>query len=262
MARSLLPSEHGAWAQLGLPLAAVLVASQPRLVAVLLVAATFSAFLAHVPLARLVGRRGVAHGDRPWLRLSREERAATVNHAAVLVLGGGAIGVTALAFGGPEVATAALVPGVLAAAALGALALGRERTLAGEIIAAWALAAASVPVGVAGGMAMRLALAMWAAWVVAFAAATWAARLVLEHHRAPVPLSGRLAPLVSVVVLGAVLTPLAGTAVLTALPTLALCGAVCLAPPKPQALKRVGWGLAVTSTLTGATLAWMVLRAS
>lgn len=261
MARSLLPSEHGAWAQLGLPLTAVLVVSQPRLVAGLLVGATFAAFLAHVPLARLVGRRGVAHGNRPWLRLSREERAEAVRSAAGLTLVGGGLGVTALAFGGPEVATAALVPGVLATAAIGALALGRERTLAGEIVAAWALAAASVPVGVAGGMAMRVALAMWSAWVVAFAAATWAARLVLEHHREPVPLSGRLSPIVSAFFLGVALTPFAGTAVLTALPTLALGAAVCVAPPKPQALKRVGWAMAATSTLTAATLTWMVLRA-
>lgn len=245
MARSLLPREHGAYGQLGVPLAVALAAGRPGFAAVALAAAVIAAFLAHEPALVLAGHRGArARRDDG----GRARRRLTMYALAAAILGGGAIVVAGVAV----LAAAALVA-VLAAVTAALVALGRERTLAGETWAASTLAAAALPVALAAGAEPAAALRAWLCWTLGFTAATGAVRATIAaaKHRP------RVAPLAGVAVSGAATAGLAVAvdgAVLASAPLVLAALALALWPPPPRQLRRVGWVLVAASLATGAAL--------
>jgi hypothetical protein len=248
-ARSLAPKEHGAYGQLGLPLVAALGMGRPGASAFALAAAAALAFVAHEPLLILAGQRGA--------RARRDDGARALRRLAV-------VGAALVTFGGlglalaPRAArAAALVPLALAAMLAPFIVKNREKTALGELLAAAALSSAALPVAIAAGASTFTARSAWAAWLVAFAASTLAVRAVVAHAKAPMVLPHRVrGPLtlaIAAIVLERVgfLTPLGAAG---AAPMLALALALAAAPPRPTALRRVGWALVAASIVLCAAI--------
>lgn len=241
---SLWPREHGAYAQLGVALVAGLIlAPNVRCLGQGLV--TLALFLASEPLLQLLGRR-----REPLPRAAAWRRLALLGGLA-------ALGGTAW-MGVPAWRMLSLLPAAGLGLGLFALFLaGRERTAAGEILAAWTFAAAVLPMGVIAGAGVRgtcrLALCL-------AAVATLGTVLVHGHLRAPRRPGARWLA----VLLGAGLCvggwALAGhgrlpfRTWLAFVPmTLAALG-VAVFPPAPWRLRRVGWAAAACA-LAGGVLA-------
>jgi len=230
---SLWPREHGAYAQLAAGLASALaLAPAPRGLAQAIL--TAAVFLASEPLLVLLGRRGPgAEGGRALGRL------------AILGIVGLVSGSAAWIGGAPSLAAArSLLPaGILGLGLFGLFLARRERTVAGEVLAAWTFAAAALPVAVAGGApgpaAARLALILAALFTLGTA---------LVHGHLFALRHGGSASRAAAFGFGAVLTGAAGLAGTGLLPsraflallpmTLAALG-IWLFPPIPRRLKAV-----------------------
>lgn len=245
--RSLWPKEHGAYAQLALPLVTALALAWPTLAGLLLVVAASAAFLAHEPWLVARGARGQ--------RARREAGARARRRLAALVL----VGVGSLVG-----ACWLLLPMTLAwlglPVGLGALVLalslaGREKTTAGELLAATALPAWAVPVALADGVALRLALACWVAFSAAFALGTLAVRGIIAAQKARrrPEAASTISPALPACVAVALVTAfgLLPSPVPAALvPTVLAAGVLALMPPPARQLRAVGWALAGSTTLT------------
>lgn len=249
--RSLLPHEHGAWGQLAMPLVTALAIATPTAAALALVAAVVLAFLAHEPALVLLGQRGRRVKDEEGPR-ARRWLAVTGGLAALA----GAAGV-ALA---PPLARLSLaVPAVLAAAVAVLVVRRLEKTVAGEIAVAAALASAGLSVALAGGAPLRHAVAAALAWVLAFSAATLGVQVILERARSkgardPGKRHAALAALLVVSAAGLSLAGLPAVLAWATLPTALLSIVVCLARFSPRRLRELGWALVGSSTVTLAIL--------
>ena len=170
----MFPKEHGAWAQLAIPLATALLAGRPTLAGALFAVAACAAFAAHEPGAILLGVRGTrARRDdgpraRRWLAIA----AATAAPSGLLAM-----------------TLASDAARLLALAALGVAALAgfllyerKERTRAGEIIAAVALAGAAAPVGAACGLSTSIVFACWAVWAAQCVVSTIAVHALVARR--------------------------------------------------------------------------------
>lgn len=245
--RSLLPHEHGAWGQLAMPLLTALGIGRPGAAAWLLCAAVLLAFVAHEPLLVLLGQRGrrAQEEDGPrarrWLVVLGALAAAT-----------GALGV-ALA---PPAARAALALPAALAAVVAALVRARlEKTTAGEIVVAAALASAGYAVALAGGAAPAAALAALLAWILAFSAATLAVRVILVRVRSkgaadPGRRNAALAALLAGCAVALSWAGLPRALALAVLPTAAFAVAICLLRISPRRLRELGWALVGSSAVT------------
>ena len=247
--RSMAPREHGAYAQLGVPLFAVLLAAVPSVATLALMVAAAAGFSAHEPLLVLLGQRGS--------RAHREER-ARARSRLVSVLGLALM--AALVCVALDTASRVwlLVPGGLAAVALAFTVRQRERTLAGELAAAFALTSVALPCAVASGLSPRQGLAICGAFLITSVVSTVEVRAVVRRGRGlaarivgwPVALSGFLllytyAPLVA----------------LATTPVLLVLLAVAVLRPVPAQLRRVGWALAASSVVMAIAVA-LATRAS
>ena len=247
MARSFWPKEHGAYAQLGLPLATALVAGRPRGTAAALTVASVALFFAHEPALVLLGRRGP--------RALREAGAAARTRLAAL-LAIALFGVAGLV--DRAVLSASIVPASLLLASVALVALDRERTMLGEAVIATCLASAAVPVAIASGWSFHNAVAALLAWAVALLAATIAVRGVIAARKKGAPPT-RSALLVAFTPIVAALLAMARvvpwwTAV-AVIPVVLVAIVVAARPPHPRALRAIGWALVAATTATGATIA-------
>jgi hypothetical protein len=243
-AASLWPREHGAYAQLGVALVAALILA-PNLRSLGQGLLTVALFLASEPLLQLLGgRREPAPRAAAWRRLA-------------LLAGWAALGGTAW-LGVPAQRMLALLPAAaLGAALFGLFRAGRERTAAGEILAAWGFAAAVLPMGVIAGAGVRRAIHL--ALILA-AVATLGTVLVHGHLRATRRPGARWFAVLLGTGLCAGAWVLAGRGLLQAgawlafMPmTLAAVG-IAAVPPAPWRLRRVGWAAAACA-LAGGVLA-------
>lgn len=250
-ARLPLPREHGAWAQAALALgaaAAVAPGFPPGFWA--WAGAVVLAFLAHEPLLIALGQRGA--------RLRSAQGQACVLWLAGL--GAGAVVLALLGLlGSPLLARkAALLPAVPALLLLPGILRGEEKSLAGEALAALALAGASAPLALRGGAGLGVSLSLAGGLGGAFLLGTLLVRQFLAGlRRRPEPLSIYGAPLLTGLGAGAGLILLSEgrwLAGLACLP-LPLLGARLLARPwPPRHLKRLGWALAAGELATAALL--------
>lgn len=236
--RSLAPKEHGAYAQLGLPLATALISGRPGGRAFVLTFAAIAAFAAHEPLMVVLGRRGA--------RAKKEHGRRALAYVVVL-----AICASSAAF---ALSTAMILPAVLFIATAALVAFDRERTTVGETTIAACLASAAIPVAVASAVPLHQAIGAWVAWSIGLYAATIAVRGVLAARKKGTP-PARTAALV-------VLAPLAAAAaaafrilpwwtVAASAPLVSLAFVIALRPPHPRALARVGWALVLATVATG-----------
>ncbi|MGZ6133144.1 MAG: YwiC-like family protein [Myxococcaceae bacterium] len=246
--RSLAPREHGAYGQLGLPMLAALGSGEPEVVAALLSVSAWALFLAHEPLLVLLGRRGE--------RLQVEQRPRAMVRLAALVLVGAVLGVAALALASSAVRSAVVLPVILGAAFGATLALGQERSLVGEGLAALALAAVSSPVAIAAGLTPGAAARAWCVWALGFGALLVPVRSIGARRREGSSPWTRVFPvLLALVTALALLRTGFGLGHLLALgPLLAAAAWFAIAPPPPRSLPRVGWTVVVAGLLTAVCL--------
>lgn len=237
----LWPREHGAYVQLLAPLLAALVAGRPTVAAWAWCVAAIAGFLAHEPLLVLLDRRGA----RAARELAPTARLAFASRVVVAIGAAGAAGIAA-----PASLRGLVVPLLLLAAALPFVARGTERSLAGEIVIASALAAAALPVALASALPIEPALTTWALWSLGFAAVTASVRSLMPAARRTRPLH---AWLVIVAAAGALAGIFAlGTSVRTGAPLTVAAIAVALVRPHPRHLRLVGvaiTGVALLSAL-------------
>jgi hypothetical protein len=245
----LWPREHGAYAQLGFPLLTGLIMSRgaPGGLAFAAVAAAF--FLAHEPMAVIMGTRGVRLRDA----LVHEAR-----RRLWLLFGIAAVSLIAAAVLAPaEAWWGALVPAVPGLALVPLFLTNRVKTLPGEVVAAAAFSATLVPVAMSGPAPWEAAGVGAGVWFAATVPAIVSVHAVKAAHKGrprgrwlvPAAPLLALAVMVSAVVVAATLPPPAFRALAALPPALAVLG-VSLARPHPRHLKRIGWTMVVANTLT------------
>lgn len=241
--RGLWPKEHGAYGQLGFPIATSLAMGTPTLSSVLFAAAALAAFLAHEPLLVWMGRRG------PRARREHGDRARRYGvSVATLAL---ALGAGAVVTGGVGIVQVTLLPLGFALLGLVLVLKNQERTTLGEVVVGVALPSAAVPVAVAGGVASELALATWVAWSLAFACATASVRSVVARAKSGRRSARLLAfATVATVLLGILCLHLAVAR--AAFPLLFVCWTLMVIAPHPRHLRRVGWTLVAGTTAMAA----------
>jgi len=250
MGRTMLPREHGAWAQLILPLLTGLGMAMPRGAGLALACSSCALFVLHEPLLLLLGFRGTRalreDGARAWRWL--------------LVAGGIAIafGVAGVVLGNPASRASMAVPVVLSLV-LGAFVYARkERTLAGELVASAALASMALPVALADGVSPERACGALATWVLGFAATTYVVRgIIAAEARVKLLVAPTLA--IFVIAAAAALGVVPWSLLAAMAPVCAVTAGAVLAGVTPKKLRAVGWALAAASTSTAALLV-LVLR--
>jgi hypothetical protein len=250
---SLLPREHGAYFQLGLPLVTALLVTGGSASAFWLSAAAVVALLAHEPLLVLLGHRGARLAERDGSRALRWG------------VGLGTLGALCLGMGLLALPTSArpflALPLILGAEVLLLVWSRQERTLSGEVLAALALSAWAVPVALGGGMEVAPALTLWGTYGLCFGLATLAVRTVIASHRPRAPRE-KLRWGTGVTVAGMLLA--AGAwALVSGLPLSQVAApwpmglvslGLCVGLPSPRRLHALGWSLGASGTLTAVLL--------
>jgi len=253
--RALLPRESGAYAELAFPLLTGFLAGGVSPPAVGFAVAVVAWFLAREPLAVLNGVRGK--------RLEASLR--TPARRAAFVLGGlGAVGAAvALVLAPPPARLWAGVPGAFGVALAPALLRGHPKRLGGEILVAFGLATMILPIGLAGRMPLRVALAASAVWASCFILATLAVHAIKARHKPGLgPTWTILATPIAapLVVGGGLFGTLTGrlpvSVGIALLPPALVVVATAVLRTHPRRLKRVGWSLVAANTVTLLLLLW------
>jgi len=246
----LVPREHGAYGQLVFPLLSALLIGHPAAGSWLLSGAAAGAFLAHESLLVLLGQRGV--------RAAREQHDAAMRSLALF--GGFSLvtGIVSLAVLPRPALLALVLPAALLVLVLLAMVTHVERTTAGEVVVALALASVSVPVALAGGVDPADAQTVFLVFASVFVAGTLGVRAMIGRvTKAGGP--SRLMAALLTLCLVALLAWLAHhrrvepSAPYAATPVALVALWLSVWPPSPRQLRRVGW------TLVGATLATTVI---
>ena len=252
--RLLIPREHGAWAQLALPLASALLVGGPALPAIALALATMLGFIAHEPTLVLLGSRGA--------RVRTEQGPRARRWLIRLLVPAVLIGSWGL-WSSPWPARLALaLAGVLATLLLGLAARRRERSMLGEFTVIGAFVAAGTAVALASGTAPTVALTLAVTWLLAFGGSVFAVHVVLSRAQTKGQRDVGVRHAVLVVALCGGGSALAwaqglGWVVPAAVAPMGLLSfSVCLSRFTARDLHRLGWGLATAST---ATLVLLVL---
>jgi hypothetical protein len=252
----LIPHEHGAYGQLGFPVAAVMATGRPSVASALLVIACAAAFVAYEPLLVLLGQRGV-RARREW---AAEAKRTLAGSAGVAVLAGIA-GAWLLR---PELRWTLGVPAICGAAAV-ALVLARvHKTTPGELLVAVALSSCAWPVGVAAGLHPAPAAACAAVFAAGFCSATLAVRSTIAlQRREPASVSRAAAIIVAIAspVAVGILARLSGLDArlwIAAAPLSLLALVLAARPPSARHLRRVGWALIAASAGAAVILALLL----
>jgi hypothetical protein len=250
----MLPKEHGAYGQLGFPLATALAVAGPSRAGILIAAAAIAAFLAHEPAEILLGHRG------PRARREQGTRARLAFALCATAAAGAGCGLLlALPRSMYWSVAVPLVPAVL----LGVCTVtDREKTWYGEVAAAIAFSTVAVPIVIAAGGSLVQALTIAVPFALFSVLSTLAVRVVILRVRGggdPVATSRTRRAVFTLAALAA--TTLIGLALSSSFPWLIAAAAapgllaataVTAAPPPPTRLKRLGWTLMGASVLTAA----------
>jgi len=247
----LIPKEHGAYGQLAFPLVTALAAGRLTVPALAVAVAALCAFLAHEGLLVLLGQRGP--------RAARDERRRA--RRSVRVFGGGAaiFGLGAVASMAPPIRVVLLVPLALAGGLGAMVAAHRERTTAGEVLAAVTLSSASIPAAMAGGLPADAAWAIAVVFAAAFSAATVSVRAIIT----PIARTGGpTRTTAAAVIAAATVLPMAlrrtgaiaPGAVAAVLPVCVVATMLIVRPPPIRRLRTVGWTLVAATALTALIL--------
>ena len=250
----MLPREHGAYGQLGFPLATAVTVAGTSSAGLLIVLAAIAAFLAHEPAEILLGHRGP--------RARRDQGARARSAFAIAATAAVAAGAAAVLTLPPALYWSLAVP-LVPAVLLGACTVtGKEKTWYGEVAAATAFSTVAVPIVIAGGGSGLQALTIAIPFALFSVLSTLAVRVVIlrvrgggdalatSRTRRAVFILGSLAATTLVALAAASVLPWVIAA--AAAPGLLAATAVAAAPPPPTRLKRLGWTLMGASVLTAA----------
>lgn len=172
---SMVPREHGAYAELLFPIATVLLGGKPAASTWLLAAAAVGCFLANEPLLVLLGERGSRAKRR---ESGRAKRALLI--FVLIALGAGLAGFVLAPRG---VRIALLLPLLLGGGLVLMAAQGLERTMFGESLAAAALSSLAIPLGLSAGLHPTAAAAVALIWFVASSLGTSIVRLTIDRTK-------------------------------------------------------------------------------
>jgi hypothetical protein len=251
--RALVPREHGAYVELVFPLATALLLGSPNAAQLLVALAAVLVFLAHEPVLVLAGGRGSrAFGE---LKERAVRRAGSLAAAAFLA---GAVGLWAA----PRAARIAfLLPIILAAFLVPLIFSRREKTLAGELLVAFALSSASIPVAMAGGVAATAALTAGSIWAAIFLLETVTVRAVRANFQERIRAQGSFRAIIvegfgaiisaALLALSGVFPPLAGAAIVPAALVAVTAGWIRI---HPRNLRALGWSFAASNLIALAAL--------
>ncbi len=242
---SLLPREHGAYAQISFPLLTALALGRPGLASILLVAAAVAVFLLHEPVLILVGGRG-GRARRELASLARQRTALLLTLALPAGLGG--------LWLAPAARLPALIPLGIAALLVPLIFSRKERTTAGELLVALTLSTTMIPVALAAEVNLRPAVLAAGVWFVVFALGTITVRAIIARAKKGVEPSwwARWAPWLSAAVIaGAFFLALQGStpagAALAVVPSAAVALVFALLGVHPRNLRRMGWSLVASN---------------
>lgn len=240
--RSLMPREHGAYAQLGLPLTAVLIGGHATVAALSFAVAACAAFVAHEPLLVVLGQRGGRarrdDGARSGRRLAGLGVVAVLSGCAGLALAQNALPMVGIA------AAIAAVAGIF-------VFWGRERSLAGELGASAALTAAALPVAAASGLDAGRAFAVSAVFYATAIVSTVEVRAVARREESA---TARLSAWAVCSFLVCALAVEAPRFALTVIPPLLVIVGTAVMRPRPARLRQLGWSLAAASLVSTAMI--------
>lgn len=252
----MIPREHGAYAELLFPMAAVFLAGGPTASAWLLAVAVVACFLANEPILVLFGQRGA--------RTQREQRGPARRALFVFMLVAIVAGLPGLWLA-PQLAQYTVgLPLLLGVTVMMMAVEGLERTVIGETMAAATLSSSAVPLGLAAGLSVFESSAVAMVWLIASLLATSGVRLVVADTRAKtdeaignVRAKRVMLVLACIVVIGvgvaAPFAPRGSLWILTAaLPVAIVVAGVAIARPTARSLRSIGWGL------VGANLATLI----
>lgn len=250
---SLLPREHGAYAQLAFPLATGLVVSHADAISCLFGLSASSWFLLHEPVAVLTGHRGRRSLDA----FARGARRRGILLGVVGILSG----IAAFVLAPPAGRMAALVPLGLASMMLPVVVHGGQKTPGGELLAIAAFAALVLPMDVSGGGSWQDAWVAGVTWFASFGLGTMVVHAIKVRHKRLE--RGRwvlwATPVLGLGVGGgAVVLALSGpwgiTRGLAVLPAVVAVLIVHALKVHPRRLTRVGWMLVGANMVTLAML--------
>jgi hypothetical protein len=246
--RFLWPREHGAWAQMAMPLATGLLLGPARTAAAwLFTLAASLVFLAHEPGLVLLGTRG------PRARLCQGALARRL--LALLGIPALLCGAAAFALAPGPARWSAAAPALLGAATLWLASQRLEMTTAGELVVGAAMASALLPVALSGSApSVRSALSASVAWTFSFAIAAVAVEAVLARGKPGAADRGRKNAL-RAGALWAVCAALPAAGLhravpVSLLPTALFAVVISLRPVGPTELRRLGWALVGSTTFT------------
>lgn len=244
---SMVPREHGAYAELLFPIATVLLGGKPAVSTVLLAVAAVGCFLANEPLLVLLGERG---GRAKRRQSDRAKRALLI--FLLIALGAGFAGFILAPRG---VRIAVILPLLLGGGLVLMAVQGLERTMFGEALAAAALSSLAIPLGLSAGLQPTAALAVTLIWFLSSSLGTSIVRLTISRTKSKTPEAQRrvawkrgflmLVCLVAIAVgVGAPFGARAGFWVLAAVVPVALVVFVMAAlRPTTRRLRLMGWSL-------------------
>ncbi len=250
---SLLPREHGAYAQVAFPLLTALALGRPNFESLLLVTAIVTVFLAHEPVLVLLGGRGG--------RAQRESADFAQRRLALLVAIGGATGALGLWLAPTAARSAALIPLALGASLTPLIFSRLEKTAVGELLVSVTLSSTMIPVAVAAGVSLRVAVVAASIWAVAFALGTLTVRGIIA--RAKKSADPAWAPVIAPLLNAAAIALASYLAASGRLPTLAALAVVPTALVAfvfgvlglhPRNLRRMGWSLVASNVAVLAAL--------
>ncbi len=250
---SLLPREHGAYAQASFPLITALALGGLGPATLLLTIAVIAVFLAHEPALVLVGGRGG--------RAKRETSTHARRRLVWLVAVGLPAGLLGLCLASPPARLAALIPAALGALLAPLIFARREKTATGELLVAVTLSATMIPVAVAGDVSLAVSIAAAAVWAVAFSLGTITVRGIIARakKKAEAGWARVVAPALSATAIGlavalAVVVGSPRIAAVAVIPTALVSLVFGLVGIHPRNLRRMGWSLVASNVAVFAAL--------
>lgn len=246
-----MPREHGAYVQLGGPIAAGLASANPRVTSILFAGAAIAFFLTREPALIALGMRGTkVRREEGWRARRRLGMLLTLG----ILMGGIAVFLATnrvrMSIGGP-----AVLGGLLAVL----MVRGEDKSLSGELLASAALPSVVFPLLMASDVPMAIAFQSWLAWTMGFAATTFGVRAItaLKEEREEARRRS-MAGLLAISAVGLVGLPFGATlGFVPALPLVISGWAIAMWRPKPSAVRALGWALGVASLATAALLVWI-----
>jgi hypothetical protein len=250
---SLLPREHGVYAEVAFPILTALWIGHASIAGVCFAIAVIAAFMVHEPVLVLLGRRGA------WVKEGLRQQAIQLLIVLVTVM----LVCTAIGLwkstAAVRIAFLALIPLALPLAFM--TLRKQEKSLSGEILIALIISLASAPIAMAGAASVAGAMAASGVWFTVFVFSTVTVHAVLartkRHTNAPAVIVATAAVFVAVaaVVLCLGRGPMWALALI---PAPLVCAGVIVAGLPVRRLKTLGW-LLVLGNLATATLLILTL---